>query len=152
MRFAHFCETVLAAPKVVAFWSSWTAFQIFTIEFVARQGYPGTGGRTSPKVTDLVDLTLCLSLKRLQPRGFIDCFDFQIVTAVIDATASFRHFKWAFWSTSSERTLSDSLVLWWYEQWLWWLCLFLQWYQYKSYPRCSVLQGLWLGKQLRFCP
>ena len=38
------------------------------------------------------------------------CLEFQTVTAVIDATASFRHFKLAFRKVSSERILSDSFV------------------------------------------
>ena len=40
----------------------------------------------------------------------MDCLDFQTVTAIIDATASFRHFKLALCNMSSERILSESFV------------------------------------------
>ena len=40
----------------------------------------------------------------------VHCLDFQIVTAVIDATASLRHLSLAFCKTSLERILSESLV------------------------------------------
>ena len=36
---------------------------------------------------------------------------FQIMTAIMDATASFRHLRFAFCSRSSDRTLSEILVL-----------------------------------------
>ena len=41
----------------------------------------------------------------------MDCFDFQTVTAVTEATASFRHLRLAFCKVTSERILSLSLVL-----------------------------------------
>ena len=40
----------------------------------------------------------------------MDCFDFQTVIAVIEATASLRHLRFAFLKTSSEQILSDNLV------------------------------------------
>ena len=39
------------------------------------------------------------------------CFDFQTVMAIIEATASFRHLSLAFCKVTSERILSQSLVL-----------------------------------------
>ena len=41
----------------------------------------------------------------------MDCFDFQTVTAVIHATASLRHLRFAFSRVSSDQILSESLVL-----------------------------------------
>ena len=41
----------------------------------------------------------------------MDCLAFHTVTATIEATASFKHFKLALCKTSSEQTLSDSFVL-----------------------------------------
>ena len=40
----------------------------------------------------------------------MDCFDFQAVTAAIEATASLRHFRLALCRMTSDRTLSESLV------------------------------------------
>ena len=60
--------------------------------------------------SDRVDLKDCLSWNRQCPRGFMACFDFQTVTATMDATASFRHLRFAFCSMTSERTLSEGLV------------------------------------------
>ena len=51
------------------------------------------------------------SLNKHCPIGFMDCLDFQTVTAITDAADSFRHFRFAFLRTSSERILSESLVL-----------------------------------------
>ena len=41
----------------------------------------------------------------------MDCLDFHNVTAIIEATASFKHFSLAFQSTGSDGILSNSLVL-----------------------------------------
>ena len=41
----------------------------------------------------------------------MDCFDFQTVTAMIEATASLRHLRPAFRKTSTDWILSESLVL-----------------------------------------
>ena len=41
----------------------------------------------------------------------MDCLAFHTVIAVIDATASFRHLRFAFRMSSSERILSESFVL-----------------------------------------
>ena len=41
----------------------------------------------------------------------MDSFDFHTVIAMIEATLSFKHFKFAFCNTSSDRILSESLVL-----------------------------------------
>ena len=41
----------------------------------------------------------------------MDCFAFQTDTAVIEATASFKHFRFAFSRTISDHFLSHSLVL-----------------------------------------
>ena len=102
MTLAHFLEIVFAAPMVDAFWSSGTLFQIFAMLLVAKAGYPGTGGWISFEFTDLVVLTHSFSLNKRQPNGSIFCFDFHTVTAVIEATASFRLWRLAFFSTSLE--------------------------------------------------
>ena len=63
------------------------------------------------ELVDLVDLRLGLSWKRHCPSGFMDCLDFHTVTAVIEATASFRHFRLTLHRAFSERILSESFVL-----------------------------------------
>ena len=110
MSCAHFREMVLAAPSVVALWSSGTLFHIFAIIFDAKEGNPGTGGRISFENWDLVDLILGLSWKRYFPSGFMVIFDFQTVSAVIEATASFRHLRFALCRSFSDGTFSESLV------------------------------------------
>ena len=67
------------------------------------------GGRISLEFVNLVVLAHVFFLKRQHPSGSIVCLDFQTVTAVTEATASFRHFKLAFLRTSSDRILSESL-------------------------------------------
>ena len=57
-HFTHFLTAVLAAAIVEAHCSSGMSFQTLAIVFVANIGYPGTGGRISLEVLDLVDLTL----------------------------------------------------------------------------------------------
>ena len=93
---AHFRTILFAAVKVDASWSSGTAFHTRAIRFVASVGYPGTGSLILFEDTNLVFLKLGCSLKRHFPKGFMDCFAFQTVIAVIEATASLRHFSLAF--------------------------------------------------------
>ena len=59
---------------------------------------------------DLVLIRFGLFLKRRQPSRFINFLAFHTVTAIIDATASLRHFRLALARTSSERILSESSV------------------------------------------
>ena len=55
---------------------------------------------------------LCsFSGNRRSPKGFIVCFAFQVRIAIADATASFRQQILAFVRTTSDRSLSESLVL-----------------------------------------
>ena len=63
------------------------------------------------EVADLVHFNFSRCLNRQRPSGFMDCLDFQTVTAMIEATASLRHLRLALSSTVSLRTLSESLVL-----------------------------------------
>ena len=60
---------------------------------------------------DLVVLRLVVSLKRHLPSGFMECLAFHTVHAIMEATASFRHLRLALRRTTSELTLSESLVL-----------------------------------------
>ena len=59
---------------------------------------------------DLVDLRFGVSLKRRCPSGFMECLAFHTVVATIEATASFKHLRFALCRITSERTLSESLV------------------------------------------
>ena len=63
------------------------------------------------ELASLVFLTLSFLKKRSCPKGFITCLDFQIRTAIVEAATSFNHRILAFESTTSERILSESLVL-----------------------------------------
>ena len=69
------------------------SFQTLAMRFAASVGKPGTGGLILFEDTDLVVLTLDFSLTRHCPSGFMDCLDFQTVTAIIEATASLRHLR-----------------------------------------------------------
>ena len=80
------------------------------MQLEANIGYPGTGNWTLLEDTDLVILRLGFSRNKHLPRGFMDCLDFHTVTAVIEATASFRHFRFALCNTTSDGTLSESLA------------------------------------------
>lgn len=108
---AHFLEMDLASPRVVAFCRSKLLFHTLAMILVASMGCPGTGCGISFDMVDLVDLNLSLSRNKQSPSGFIDCFDFQTVVAVIAATASLRHLRFALARTSSDQTLSDNFVL-----------------------------------------
>ena len=113
MFLAHFLEIHLAALIVDAFCRPGTSFQILAMILVAKLGYPGTGGRISLEDWDLnfISVVTSFSLKRQRPRGSMDCLDFQTVKAVMEATASFRHFIFALCRVTSERILSVSFVL-----------------------------------------
>ena len=90
---AHLREIRFAAPMVEALRSSGISFHILAIMFVANMGKPGTGGQILFEASDLVVLKVDFSLNKSWPRGFISCQHFQTVTAVTEATASFRHFR-----------------------------------------------------------
>ena len=109
ISFAHFLARDLATPTVDASWSPGTAFQIITMILVDRVRQPGTGKPISLDGTDLVHCKLGFSRKRLCPRGSMNVFDFHTVTAVILATASFKHLRPAFCRRTSEWILSESL-------------------------------------------
>ena len=61
------------------------------------------------EAVNLVILALGFLLKSLTPSGFMVFLDFHTITAMIEATASFKQRKPAFQRVVSDRTLSDSL-------------------------------------------
>ena len=60
---------------------------------------------------NLVFLEFSFFEKRSTPKGFISCLDFQIKTAIAVAAASFRQRILALERITSDRILSDNLVL-----------------------------------------
>ena len=103
---AHFCATVLAAPRVVTIWSSEDEFQALAMRLAAKVLLPVTGWIAFTQLMDLVGLKMDLSGKRFLPRGFLAFLDFHTIRAVCDATISFRFQRPAFSKTSFDDTLS----------------------------------------------
>ena len=86
-------------------------FQILAIRLEGRVLNPGTGTQMFRDFANLVFLLFPFSVKRRDPKGFIDCLHFQTKTAIADATAPFKHRSPALERTDSERILSDNLIL-----------------------------------------
>ena len=60
---------------------------------------------------NLVFIMSFLSENKQTPSGFMSFFDFHVKIAMAEAVTSFRHRSHAFARTTSERTLSESLIL-----------------------------------------
>jgi hypothetical protein len=98
-------------PREVAVWSPGTVFHTFAMRLEGNNLNPGTGGQIFFDSAKRVFLLLGFSEKRCTPKGFISCLDFQTMTAIADAVASFRQRSPAFERVISERILSESFVL-----------------------------------------